>query len=274
MKSAPSKRAWIPLVNIAQARFPFNRIEQKFACKRLPPGVRTFRGVTLLGFRPPVYHVGQWRSNRYDNGWSTHPLLADIFILDQIFSDSFMGLIVATKAFFKLLANRELSNSFQQLLDGKLTPRIEATVPKSKSVPASPQPTPTTPKPTRSEALTLLAALQREARLLDIINEPLDGFSDSQIGAAARDVLKNSGAVIARIFGVEPLTAVADGARLTTPAKFDPAQFRLTGKVSGEAPFQGIVAHQGWKATRCEIPQWTGSAAAALIVAPIELEIG
>ena len=30
-----------------------------------------------------------------------------------------MGLVVATKAFFKLMFNRELSDSFQQLVDGK-----------------------------------------------------------------------------------------------------------------------------------------------------------
>ena len=185
-----------------------------------------------------------------------------------------MGLIVATKAFFKLLANRDLSNSFQQLLDGKLALRIESTTPKTKPALASSQPVQSMSKPTRSDAITLLAALQREARLLDIVNEPLDGFSDSQIGAAARDVLKNSGAVIERIFGVEPLTTVADGNPLATPAQFDPAQFRLTGNVTGAAPFRGIVAHHGWKATRCEIPQWTGSATDALIIAPIELEIG
>ena len=180
-----------------------------------------------------------------------------------------MGLVVATKAFFKLLFNRELSNSFQQLLEGKSPVGIEQSV---KAL-EKPKPAPE-PKPTRSEAISLLAALQREARFLDIINESLEAYSDAQVGAAARDVLKDSGKVIERMFGLLPLTDLEDGSTLETPANFDPAEFRLTGKVVGEPPFSGKVAHHGWKATRCEVPQWSGEKSASMIVAPIELEIG
>lgn len=178
-----------------------------------------------------------------------------------------MGLVAATKAFCKLLFNRELSDSFQQLIDGNLQPGIA-------NLPPEKIPTPPKPAPIRSDAISLLAALQREARLLDIVNEPLDEYSDAQVGSAARDVLRNSGRVIERMFGLEPLTSNADGSPLETPASFDPAEFRLTGNVAGEAPFRGTVAHHGWKATRCEVPQWSGKTSASLIVAPVELEIG
>ena len=188
-----------------------------------------------------------------------------------------MGIGIATKAFFKLLFNRELGRQFQQLLEGQLPARLE-------SIPASPtlkktsaaekplekqQPT----VPVRSEAIELLAALQRESRLLDIVTEPLESYSDAQVGAAARDVLKNTRLVIERMFGIEPLTDVEDGQAMTTPAEFDPAHFRLTGNVQGQAPFSGAVAHHGWKATRCEIPQWSGKAGSKDIIAPIELEL-
>ena len=175
-----------------------------------------------------------------------------------------MGLVAATKAFCKLLFNRELSDSFQQLVDGKLQGKIAA--------PAKPVPPPPA-KPARSEAISLLAALQREARLLDIVNESLDEFSDEQIGAAARDVLRDSSKVIERMFGLQPLTEQADGSNMEIPGSFDPAEFRLTGNVAGEGPFSGTVAHHGWKATRCEVPTWTGQETSALIVAPVELEI-
>lgn len=178
-----------------------------------------------------------------------------------------MGLVAATKAFCKLLFNRELSDSFQQLVDGTLQPKI-APVESKKPEPVAP------PKPTRSDAISLLAALQREARLLDIVNESLDEYSDEQIGAAARDVLRDSGKVIKRMFDLQPLTDNADGAAMETPASFDPAAFRLTGNVSGDGPFRGTVAHHGWKATRCEVPQWSGQDSSAMIVAPVELEIG
>lgn len=184
-----------------------------------------------------------------------------------------MGLVAATTAFCKLLFNRELSDSFQQLVDGKLQPRIAQASPEkapaAKPI-AKPEPK---PAPTRSDAISLLAALQREARLLDIVNESLDQYSDAQVGSAARDVLRDSGKVIERMFGLQPLTEVADGSPLETPATFDPAEFRLTGNVSGEAPFRGTVVHHGWKATRCEVPKWTGKEAASQIVAPVELEI-
>ena len=184
-----------------------------------------------------------------------------------------MGLVAATKAFCKLLFNRELSDSFQQLVDGNLQPRI-AQVPSKKTSAQSKSKPVSKPAPIRSDAISLMAALQREARLLDIVNESLDEYSDAQVGSAARDVLRDSGKVIERMFGLEPLTSNADGSPMETPASFDPAEFRLTGNVAGEAPFRGTVAHHGWKATRCEVPQWSGKESAAFVVAPIELEIG
>jgi len=57
------------------------------------------------------------------------------------------------------------------------------------------------------------------------------------------------------------------------PAGFDPGRFRLTGNVSGEPPFRGRLVHGGWEATRCELPTWSGSAAAERIVAPVEVEL-
>jgi hypothetical protein len=46
------------------------------------------------------------------------------------------------------------------------------------------------------------------------------------------------------------------------------------GQVAGEPPFQGKLCHHGWEATRCELPEWTGGAPAAMIVAPAEVELG
>ncbi len=181
--------------------------------------------------------------------------------------------MIATKAFFKLLGNRELSQSFQKLLDGQLVPKIEQQTPKA-SVPKAGSPIATESKtPIRNDAVSLLAALQRESRFLDIVQEPLEQYSDAQVGAAARDVLKGSGAVIQRMFGLMPLTESEEGSQLETPLQLDPAEYRLVGRVEGSPPFRGRVTHHGWRATRCDLPKWTGSASASMIVAPIELEI-
>ena len=179
-----------------------------------------------------------------------------------------MGLITATKAFCKLLFNSELSASFDQLITEGSAAKIE-----SKPAAAAPS-APNKPiVPARSDAISLLSALQREARLLDLVTESLDGYSDAQIGAAAKEVLRDSGSVIERMFGLKPMTDAADGSELETPAKFEASEYRLTGSVSGSGPFRGTVAHHGWKATKCDVPKWTGDKSSAMIIAPIELEI-
>lgn len=178
-----------------------------------------------------------------------------------------MGLVVATKAFFKLLFDRELSDRYQDLVAGKLEVK---TPPKVSAAPSQPAPA---PKPARSEAITLLAALQREARFVDLVSESLGDYSDQQIGAAAREVLEESGKVIDRMFGLQPLTDAADGSEMATPESFEPAEYRLTGNVSGVPPFRGTVAHHGWKATRCDVPKWNGADSTRMIVAPVEIEV-
>ena len=71
--------------------------------------------------------------------------------------------------------------------------------------------TPPAPKPPeRSEAITLLATLQREARFVDFIQESLAAYSDAQIGAAVRDVHRDCAAVLKRLFELRP--AVRDDA--------------------------------------------------------------
>ena len=125
----------------------------------------------------------------------------------------------------------------------------------------------------RSAALTLLATLQREARLLDFVMESLDDYGDAQVGAAARDVHRDLGVVVKRVFAPVPLAGGEEGSRVAVPAGFDPARYHLTGNVAGEPPFAGTLRHHGWKAGKCEMPAWTGNADSAMVLAPSEIEI-
>jgi hypothetical protein len=50
-----------------------------------------------------------------------------------------------------------------------------------------------------------LAALQREARLVDFVQEPIAAYSDAQIGAAVRDVHRGCAEVIERLFSLKPV---------------------------------------------------------------------
>ncbi len=128
-------------------------------------------------------------------------------------------------------------------------------------------------RPARSEAITLLAALQREARLVDLVKQPLTGFSDEEIGAAARNVLSDCGSVLDRFFGLQAVSQEPEGASSEVPAGYDPACYKLGGRVEGIGPFRGTVVHQGWRATTVNLPTWTGSKDAALIIAPAEVEV-
>jgi hypothetical protein len=126
---------------------------------------------------------------------------------------------------------------------------------------------------TRSDALTLLATLQREARFVDFIKEPLGGYSDAQIGAVARDVHRDCAAVVDRLFALVPIVAQEEGTATEVPSGFDSGRFQLTGNVAGDPPFHGRLAHHGWEATKCEVPAWSGKEASARVVAPAEVEL-
>lgn len=177
-----------------------------------------------------------------------------------------MRIWLAIRTFFRVLVNREFAAQLRPLL-------LESPPAEEPAAPVAPAPAPP-PRPVRSEAITLLAALQREARFVDIVTESLDAYSDAQIGAAARDVLKDCGRVVERMFALQPLATQAEGETMEVPAGYDAGQYRLTGNVAGEPPFHGRLVHAGWRATKCDLPQWSGSEASAWVVAPVEVQVG
>ena len=177
--------------------------------------------------------------------------------------------LLAIRVFFVTLFNSAVAGQIEQVLSGAKTAATRAEPTRR----PKPKPPATPPKPARSEALSLLAALQREARFVDFVQEPLGNYSDAQIGAAARDVHRDCGKVLTRLFALEPVLTEQEGAEVEVPAGFDSGQYRLIGNVSGEPPFRGRMVHHGWKATICELPAWSGSKNAARIVAPVEVEL-
>ena len=183
-----------------------------------------------------------------------------------------MRIFLAFRAFFAILFNPQLAAAVDRLLSGEAVSPEPVVSQEQATATPTPEPTPQ-PKPTRSDALTLLATLQREARFVDIVKEPLGNYSDEQVGAAARDVLRDCQTVIDRLFAIQPVVEGDEGTELETSADFDAGRYRLTGNVTGDAPYRGQLVHHGWEATRCELPQWTGSQVTAMVVAPIELEI-
>lgn len=176
-----------------------------------------------------------------------------------------MGRIgVAFRAFFGALGNGDTAQRLDQAMRQDALPAPEPEKPKAKPAPA---------KPVRSDALILLSALQREARFIDFLMEKLDDYSDQQVGAAARDVHRGCHETIQRMFAIEPLLSEDEGASIAVPAPLDPDRYRLVGNVTGEPPYQGELAHSGWKATQVQLPTWSGNQGSATVVAPAEVEL-
>lgn len=121
-------------------------------------------------------------------------------------------------------------------------------------------------------ALHLLAILQRDGRLIDFLLEDIAGAGDADVGAGARVVHAGCRKALHQYFTFEPVRKDPEGATVVVDKGFDPAQIRLAGKVGGEPPFQGKLAHGGWKAVDVRLPDRPASVDAR-IVAPAEVEI-
>lgn len=182
-----------------------------------------------------------------------------------------MRVWLAIRVFWKVLLSADAAGKVREALDG----------PPRGAVGDRPPPAQRTrvvetvvDKPARrSDAISLLATLQREARLIDMIKEPLGNYTDAQVGAAARDVLRDCGRVVDRLFDLRPVVDLEEGSPVEVPAGYDTGRYRLTGNIAGAPPFRGRLVHHGWIAARCELPSWSGSADAQLIVAPEEVEV-
>ena len=200
---------------------------------------------------------------------------------------------LAFSSFFRLLFGKKLSPAVADYLPpevarlpagdapppkaAKPEPKPEAKPePKAEAKP-EPRPEPVAKKvdlsaAQRDGALALLALLQRDGRLVDFLREPLDGFADADIGAAARDVHRGCKKVLDQYFTLEPVLPGADDAKVTVPKGFDPAEIRVIGEAKGEPPFAGALRHHGWRAAKAQLPTLADGVDRA-IVAPAEVEL-
>lgn len=121
-------------------------------------------------------------------------------------------------------------------------------------------------------ALQLLSIMQQEARLIDFLKEDLSGFSDEEVGAAARVIHTGGQTVLADYVSLSHIRTEDEESRITVEAGFDPQSIRLTGNISGSAPFNGTLVHKGWKADKITLPKLSENYDAA-IIAPAEVEL-
>jgi hypothetical protein len=183
---------------------------------------------------------------------------------------SFLGRIsLAVGTFFSILGDGEFAGRVQRLRSG--APVSAAPTPATAPVAApAPSPAPTTPvlkEASPDAALQLLGLLQRDARFVDFIEEDVAGYSDADIGAAARVVHGGCRTVLREHFTIRPVRDEAEGSRVTLPEGFDATANRLTGNVVGTAPFTGSLSHRGWRVAEVRLPKLAASHDASVIAA-------
>lgn len=171
---------------------------------------------------------------------------------------------------WRVLTNGEFANKLVRLLEAPpaLTAPAAAT-PAPAAVPAKPV---AAPKPSRSDALSLLASLQREGRLIDFLKEPIDGYSDAQVGAAVRDIHRDCAGVLERQFAIRPVLEQPEGSTVSLGTQ-KAGTIKLSGKIGEGTPSSGVLVHHGWQSTKCDLPVWTGDPSTASLVAPAEVEV-
>jgi Domain of unknown function (DUF2760) len=200
---------------------------------------------------------------------------------------------LAFSSFFRLLFGRRLDPAVAPFLPPEVRqlpaaePKAKADAPradkpekaeKPEAKPEKPEPRDDKPRKAdlaahhRDGALALLALLQREGRLIDFTGESLDGFSDADIGATARDIHRGCKKVLDQCFTFEAVMPGEEDAKVSVPKGFDPAEVRLIGEAKGEPPFKGTLRHHGWRATRAQLPALTEGLDRA-VVAPAEVEV-
>ena len=203
-------------------------------------------------------------------------------------------ILLAFKCFFLVLFARRLPPEAAELLPapepeqlgGQLggaeprlalpPPALPRPEPARREQDASPvEAAPRVPDPAVSQqrgAILLLGVLQREGRLLDFLQEEVDGYSDSQIGAAVRDIHRGCRKALAEHLRIEPVMGQPDNSTVRVDTGFDPSRIRLVGNVAGTPPFVGTLRHPGWRSAEVKLPELPASHDPT-VIAPAEVEL-
>ncbi len=94
-----------------------------------------------------------------------------------------------------------------------------------------------------AEVVNFLAILQEKGRLVDFLMDDVAGYSDTQVGAAARVLHEGCKAVLLEHFGIRPVREEIEGSKVTVPSGYAPDDYRLVGKISEEIANTFLVKH-------------------------------
>ncbi len=191
----------------------------------------------------------------------------------------FARLLLAWVAYFRVLFDAQFAAGVVRLREGApaLPPPetrepIEEPARKKKEKKEKAAPPVVLKEATPDAALQLLGLLQREGRFIDFLEEDVSGFSDADIGAAARVVHDGCKKALDEHFSIEPVHEKDEGSSVKVEKGFDAHAIRLTGNVVGEAPFTGELTHRGWRCSEVRLPKMS-EGHDPKILAPAEVEL-
>jgi len=121
-------------------------------------------------------------------------------------------------------------------------------------------------------ALQLLAAFQREGRLVDFLEQDVATFSDADVGAAARVVHEGCRKALRQHAQIEAVRSEEEGSAITIPEGYDAQSVKLIGDVQGKPPYKGKLQHKGWRVKEMSLPEPTKDHDAR-VIAPAEVEL-
>lgn len=120
-------------------------------------------------------------------------------------------------------------------------------------------------------AYQILYLLQKEGRLIDLLNEDVSSTDDETLGGAVRPVLEGCAKLLKDRLIVEPVLNDEEGS-VVTVEDADPETIKLSGNVPASGPYKGELIHHGWRLKECNLPElvdgWKGN-----VIAPAEIEI-
>jgi uncharacterized protein (DUF58 family) len=125
-----------------------------------------------------------------------------------------------------------------------------------------------------AEIVSFLAMLQARGRLVDFLMDDINAHDDAQVAAAARVVHAGCKAVLEEHFRIRPVREESEGSKVQVAVGYPVGEYRLLGKISGPAPFSGVLVHHGWKTDTVKLPRVLRSSTDRLpAIAPAEVEL-
>jgi hypothetical protein len=180
----------------------------------------------------------------------------------------------ATEPFRPYLTDATLALSVLVLIGMLLSARQKPPPSKPQAEPARAAPPALAAARADAEIVSFLAMLQEKGRLVDFLMDNINPYNDAQVGAAARVVHAGCKRVLQEHFSIHPLRTEDEGSTVQVSAGYAADEYRLVGKIAGQAPFSGVLVHRGWKTDMVKLPQLLPSAPGQLpAIAPAEVEL-